>query len=115
MFNQIEVYEVRADHKEEFEAIMKDEAVFYNAQNGVITIKVIKNNYYLEEISSENPEGIPKRADEVTDNVTYIVYCTYENEATFTNVYKTIRDKYFKKISKLIIGEPKVMLGGNVV
>lgn len=115
MFNQIGIYEVKAERKEDFEALMKEEAVFYNSQNGVIAIKVIKNNYIVEDSSPQSPESKPTRLDELTENICYIVYCAYENEATFTNVYKLVREKYYKKMCKLIVDAPKIMLGGNIV
>jgi len=61
MFNEICIYEVKIEKQDEIEALMKEVAEYYLAQQGVIDVKYIKRTHRQKDFNAVKEGEVPIR------------------------------------------------------
>ena len=112
MFNEICIYEAKIDKQDEIEALMKEVAVFYLSQPGVIDVKYIKRTHRQEDFNAVK-EG--KRLTKWVGKVTYILHWTLENEDVHAQVSRLGLEHFYKRWNRCLTTMPKILLGENIV
>ena len=94
MFNEICVYEAKIEKQEEIEALMKEVAEFYMAQEGVIDVKYIKRTHRQKDFNAVKAGEPPIRLTRNVGKVTYLLYLVLENEGAHGNLCLLAIDKF---------------------
>jgi len=115
MFNEICVYEAKIEKQDEIEALMKEVAAFYLAQEGVVDVKYIKRTHRQEDFRSVAEGKPPIRLTRQVGKVTYMLYLALENEEAHGRLAKLGMERFYKRWNRCLIAMPKILLGENVV
>jgi hypothetical protein len=115
MFNEICIYEAKIDKQDEIEALMKEVAEFYMAQQGVIDVKYIKRTHRQEGFNAVKEGKPPIRLTRQIGKVTYMLYWVLENEEAHARVSKLGLEKFYKRWNRCLTTMPKILLGENIV
>ena len=71
MFNEICIYEAKIEKQDEIEALMKEVAEFYLAQQGVIDVKYIKRTHRQKDFNAVKEGELPIKLTRQIGKVTY--------------------------------------------
>ncbi len=115
MFNEICIYEAKIEKQDEIEALMKEVAAFYLAQQGVIDVKYIKRTHRQEDFNAVKEGKPPIRLTRQVGKVTYMLYWVLESEDVHAQVSKLGLEKFYKRWNRCLTTMPKILLGENVV
>lgn len=78
MFNEICIYEVKLNKQDEVEELMREVAVFYKSQPGVIEVKYIKRTHRQKDFNAVKKGQVPVELTRYVDKVTYVLYWVLE-------------------------------------
>ena len=115
MFNEICIYEAKLTKIEEIEALMKEVAAFYLAQEGVVDVHYIKRTHRQKDFTAVQDGQAPIRLTKNMGKVTYVLYWVVENEEVHARVSKLGIEKFYKRWNRCLTTMPKIILGENVV
>ncbi|KUO53008.1 MAG: hypothetical protein APF76_12580 [Desulfitibacter sp. BRH_c19] len=115
MFNEICIYEVKLDKQDEVEELMKEVAVFYKEQQGVIDVKYIKRTHRQKDFNAVKSGEPPIKLTRYVGKVTYMLYWVVENEEAHATVSKLGLEKFYKRWNRCLTIMPKILLGENIV
>ena len=115
MFNEICIYEAKIEKQDEIEALMKEVAEFYLAQEGVLDVKYIKRTHRQKDFNAVKAGELPIKLTRQVGKVTYALYLVLENEEAHANLAKIGLAKFYKRWSRCLTTMPKIILGGNIV
>ena len=114
MFYEICIYEAKPNKEEEIEALMKEVAEYYRAQEGVITVKYIKRTHRQKDFNAVKEGEPPIRLTRVTDKITYVLYFEAESPEAQAKLYKPALEKFYKRWTRCLTTMPKIILGESV-
>jgi hypothetical protein len=115
MFNEICIYEAKIEKQEEIEALMKEVAEFYLAQQGVLDVKYIKRTHRQKDFNAVKEGEVPIKLTRQVGKVTYALYLVLENEEAHANLAKLAMAKFYKRWHRCLTTMPKIILGENIV
>jgi len=115
MFNEICIYEAKIEKQDEIEALMKEVAEFYLAQQGVLDVKYIKRTHRQKDFNAVKEGELPVKLTRQVGKVTYALYLALENEEAHANLAKLGLAKFYKRWHRCLTTMPKIILGENIV
>jgi quinol monooxygenase YgiN len=115
MFTEICIYEAKIEKQEEIEALMREVAEFYRAQEGVIEVKYIKRTHRQKDFNAVKAGEVPIRLTRYVGKVTYMLYWVLESEEVHARIAKPAIEKFYKRWTRCLTTMPKIFLGENIV
>ena len=115
MFYEICIYEAKPTKEAEIEALMRDVAEFYRAQEGVLEVKYIKRTHRQKDFNAVKAGELPIRLTRAPDKITYALYLKVKDEAAHANLCKPGIEKFYKRWTRCLVAMPKIILGEEVV
>jgi len=114
MFYEVCVYEVKPDKAEETEALMREVAEFYRAQEGVVTVRYIKRTHRQKDFNAVKEGELPVRLTRTIDKITYVLYWELDSAEAHAKLCKPALEMFYKRWTRCLISMPKIILGESV-
>ena len=114
MFYEVCVYEAKPDKAGEIEALMREVAEFYRAQDGVINVRYIKRTHRQKDFNAVKEGEPPIRLTRAADKITYVLYWELESAEAHAKICKPAIEKFYKRWTRCLITMPKIILGESV-
>jgi hypothetical protein len=115
MFNEICIYEAKIEKQDEIEALMKEVAEYYLAQQGVIDVKYIKRTHRQKDFNAVKEGEVPIKLTRQIGKVTYALYLALESEEVHARLAKSGMEKFYKRWHRCLTTMPKIILSKNIV
>lgn len=115
MFNEICLYEVKIEKKDEFEALIKEVAAFYQSLPGVIDVKYIKRTHRQKDFASVKAGEPPVRLTRFAGKITYMLYWVLVDELAHASASKLGLERFYRRFNRCLTTMPKILLGENIV
>ena len=114
MFYEVCIYEAKPDKAGEIEALMREVAEFYRAQDGVLNVRYIKRTHRQKDFNAVKEGELPIRLTRATDKITYVLYWELESAEAHAALCKPALEKFYKRWTRCLITMPKIILGESV-
>ena len=114
MFYEICIYEAKPNKEAEIEALMKEVAEFYRAQDGVISVKYVKRTHRQKDFNAVKAGELPIRLTRIADKITYVLYWELESPEAHARIYVPAFEKFYKRWTRCLTTMPKIILGENI-
>ena len=114
MFYEICIYEAKPDKADEIEALMREVAEFYRAQDGVITVRYVKRTHRQKDFNAVKEGELPIRLTRATDKITYVLYWELESPEAHAALCKLALEKFYKRWTRCLITMPRIILDESV-
>jgi len=115
MFHEICIYEAKIEKQDEIEALMREVAAFYRAQEGVIDVSYIKRTHRQKDFNAVKAGEPPIRLTRQVGKVTYALHLVVADEAAHGNLALLGMDRFYKRWARCLLAMPKIILGEPVI
>ena len=115
MFHEICIYEAKLDKQDEIEALMREVAAFYLAQDGVLDVSYIKRTHRQADFNAVKQGELPIRLTRPAGKATYVLHWTVRDEETHARVSKLGLELFYKRWNRCLTTMPKIILGERIV
>jgi len=115
MFYEICLYEVKPTKEAEVEALMKEVAEFYKAQEGVLEVNYVKRTHRQKDFNAVKSGELPVRLTRMGDKITYVLYWKLKDAQSHANLCKPALEKFYKRWTRCLTTMPKIILGESVL
>lgn len=115
MFNEICIYEAKIEKQDEIETLMKEMAVFYMEQQGVIDVSYIKRTHRQKDFNAVKAGELPVKLTRYQGKVIYVLHLIVENEEVHAKVSALGLKMFYKRWTRCLITMPKIIIGQNIV
>lgn len=115
MFNEICIYEAKIEKQDEIETLMKEMAVFYMQQQGVIDVSYIKRTHRQKNFNAVKTGELPVKLTRYQGKIIYVLHLTVENEEVHARVSALGLKMFYKRWTRCLITMPKIIIGQNIV
>lgn len=101
-FTEICIYQVKPQKVEEFETLMLQAKSFFEKQEGVLLLKLIKRGYHID--MEQIKEGVsPLKITRIVKSVKYMLYWEFDTKENYGVAQKNLYGSYWKSIEKCLV------------
>ena len=113
-FSEVCIYQVKPQKVDEFEALMLEVKPFFDKQEGVLLIRLIKREYHIdmEQIKEGQP---PLKIQRIVKCMKYVLYSEFDTKENYGIAQKNLYNSYWKAIEKCLIVPHDKYLGKVVL
>ena len=105
-----DIYQVKPQKAEEFEALMLEAENFLKNQDGLLFLRFIKRGYHID--MEQIKDGLPPlKITRIVKSVKYMLYWEFNTKESYGMAQKSLYASYWRSIEKCLIAPHDKYLG----
>lgn len=114
-FTETCIYQVKPDKVDEFEKLMKEEALpFMKTLNGVVLLRFTRRTHNINDFSLIKEGRTPHEITRIVKSVRYLLYWEFDTIENYGAAQKSLYESYWKSIEKCLIMPHDKYLGYTI-
>jgi len=114
-FSEINIYQVKPDKMNEFEAIMKDAVQMMKVIDGCQSLRLIQRTHYIKDMKTIKDGLQPDKLTRIVKCVRYALYWEFDTDKNYGKAQKKLYKTHWKAIEKCLIVPHDKILGEVII